>query len=1194
MVPRTVLCAALIALVLAFTPALPASAADLYGFDTGAQGFTVNQRGEIFPYGDPHLTWTPDRDVMDSSDSGALQLDLDLQGDPPDLFDATIIQSPEYGMPGQQTWDLSGFTHLNVMIYVPEAGPSGLEAVIFTKSGDGWSWSQGPWTPLTPGTWNRVSIETGWIAEPSQVEAMGVKIGGNLSGGGTVFVDRFYASNPFEGLSFDFNYNYRIVTATGYTGTPVAPYSADAGYGYQNLCRVYSGQRIIEDPLRLDFHYSFWDGEFAVDLENGAYEVTIHYGDIYNALDRMQVFAEGALKADNLSSDAMAYQAVTFEVEVTDGQLNLVFHDDGGSTPYWLINGIEIDAPEVDTEPPITTADLPAGTYLGGQEVCLTSNEPATIYYTTDGSTPSENAPIYVQPIPLAGDATIRFFGVDTAGNVEAPAHAVEYSVTLPGNEQRFDFDASTQTHTAVGYTPVPVAAYTPSTGFGYKQVFRIYTVRRTYGNALLRDSHYSFVDSEFMIDLENGPYTVTLHVGDRFQATDQVDVYAEGDRVISNLSTPEGTFRAESFDVDITDGQLNLVFHNGGGQSPYWLINGLDLVYTGDDTTPPVSEAIPAGGEYPQSQSVVLTADEAADIFYTTDGSEPNAQSAVYDTPIEIAEDTTLRFLARDLAGNVETPAHTETYTILPPEPYTFSVEASPSTVGAYEKLEVSLSWDHATDYENPFDPQEVLLAGVFTAPSGRRWRVPGFWDGSGWCIRFVPDETGEWRVKAEVEDANGMNTSDAVPFICVSSEHHGPITLSSEDPFYFLHQDGTPFWGIGHNRCWSLEQLGWTPQDGYTLLTDMADAGMNLLGFWMAPWDTQLVTLSTGYDRYDMNRALELDAIIEDAERKGIKLLLAVWAHDALRDIGHPWGNGQWQDNPFKDLSSCDAFLTDAASWTYQKNLYRYIMARWGYSRAIGLWHTICEIEGIGTTSAITSAKNLWHDKVTQYFRDNDPFEHPVTGSNTHHSGLWTAGYAAMDSPQIHVYEATGDPIHIASRIAHWVSSLRGSQSKPAMIGEFGTSNQALQPEHIHNGAWAGLASGGAVSPLDWNDGGAWGDMTPAMFDTMAVLSAFAADLPLGASPLEPAAPDVAGCNAWGMQEDDFAFGWILSPSGGTVTGETLTLSGLNDGDYTVAWWNTWTGDVQTAQATCSGGSLVVPVPDFSKDIAFKVLPP
>lgn len=1177
-------------LLAAFLLDRPVLAQDLYDLDQDDQGFSINQRGEVFPYGDPQLNWVSDKDSRDNLKSGALRLDLDLQGGP-DLFDATILQSADWGLPDQQTFDLSAFDRLSVMVYVPDGGPDNLEAVVFTKSGQAWSWSQGPWTTLCPGQWNRLSIETSWISAPGSVGAMGVKIGGNLSNGGTVHIDRFYAARDFQGLNFDFDYKYRIVTASGYTSATPALYSPESGFGYKSLRRIYSASRVIEYPLWLDFHYSGFDGEFLVDLEPGAYEVTIHFGDIYNAVDRLDIFAEGDLMADDLSAEIKTLESASFTVDVTDGQLNLVFHNDGGQTPFWIVNGVEVNLPEVDSEPPVTAASLPGGTYTGGQEITLTSNESATIYYTTNGSEPSTGSAVYVQPIPLAGDANIRFFGVDTEGNVEAPCHSIQYEVFLPGNEQRFDFDASSSVETAVGYQSVPVAPYDASAGFGYKALRRIYSVRQAFGNALLRDSHYSGYDSEFMIDTQNGPYTVLIHMGDRFQTLDQIDILVKGQLMLSNLSTAAGTFRADSFDVEVTDGQLNLEFRDNGGQTPFWMINGIELVYTGADTTPPVSMAVPPGGQYTGPLSIVLTANEAADIFYTTDGSEPSDQSSIYSDPIDVTEDTTLRFFARDLAGNVESHARSESYVIQPPEPYSFSIDV-PSTGMTYAKLETDVSWDGSGDYANPFNPQEIKLTGIFTSPGGRRWEVPGFWDGSGWLIRFSPDETGDWNFQAEVVDYAGTNTSESLVFSCTASDSHGWLKIASTDPHYFVHDDGTPFWGVGHNRCWSLDQLGWSAQDGYTLLTDMADAGMNFLGFWMAPWDTQLVTLDTGYDRYDMNRATELDAIVEDAEGKGIKLLLAVWAHAALRDEGHPWGDGQWTDNPFQELSSCDEFMSDTTSWLYQERLYRYIIARWGYSRAIGLWHTIVEIEGTGTTSSITSTKSQWHQKITQYFQTNDPFGHLVSGSNTHYSGLWTTGYAAMDAPQIHVYQATGSAIDIAFKIADWTADLRQGWNNPAMIGEFGTSDQSLQPDHIHNGAWAGLASGGAISPLDWNDGGAWGDMTAEMYASMNILADFVEDIPFGTFQLTPVTPYVDGCSAWGMQKNDFVFGWILGSASGAVTGKTLTLTGMDDGAYTVQWWNTWTGEIQRVAYSVINGNLMIVVPDFSKDMAYKVM--
>jgi N-acetylneuraminic acid mutarotase len=81
-------------------------------------------------------------------------------------------------------------------------------------------------------------------------------------------------------------------------------------------------------------------------------------------------------------------------------------------------------------------------------------------------------------------------------------------------------------------------------------------------------------------------------------------------------------------------------------------------------DTTAPVTTATPAGGSYTTAQQVVLTSNEAATIHYTVDGSSPTTAAPVYAGPITISAATTLRYFARDLAGNSEA-VQTQTYTI-------------------------------------------------------------------------------------------------------------------------------------------------------------------------------------------------------------------------------------------------------------------------------------------------------------------------------------------------------------------------------------------------------------------------------------------------------------------------------------------------------------------------------------------------
>ncbi|MGI9952784.1 PHB depolymerase family esterase [Moorellaceae bacterium AZ2] len=73
-----------------------------------------------------------------------------------------------------------------------------------------------------------------------------------------------------------------------------------------------------------------------------------------------------------------------------------------------------------DTTPPVTTASPRGGNYVGPVTVSLSTNEPATTYYTTDGSTPTTSSPKYTGPITISSTTTLKFFSVDTAGNMEA------------------------------------------------------------------------------------------------------------------------------------------------------------------------------------------------------------------------------------------------------------------------------------------------------------------------------------------------------------------------------------------------------------------------------------------------------------------------------------------------------------------------------------------------------------------------------------------------------------------------------------------------------------------------------------------------------------------------------------------------------------------------------------------------------
>lgn len=95
----------------------------------------------------------------------------------------------------------------------------------------------------------------------------------------------------------------------------------------------------------------------------------------------------------------------------------------------------------------------------------------------------------------------------------------------------------------------------------------------------------------------------------------------------------------------------------------------GVALEHSRDTEAPTATSNVIDGGWYSGPTDVVFTTSEAADIYYTLDGSRPTQNSSVVQSrrvrdraePIEISETTTLRWIAVDAAGNESKPQRVE-----------------------------------------------------------------------------------------------------------------------------------------------------------------------------------------------------------------------------------------------------------------------------------------------------------------------------------------------------------------------------------------------------------------------------------------------------------------------------------------------------------------------------------------------------
>ncbi|MGC1376726.1 MAG: DUF5060 domain-containing protein [Anaerolineales bacterium] len=561
-------------------------------------------------------------------------------------------------------------------------------------------------------------------------------------------------------------------------------------------------------------------------------------------------------------------------------------------------------------------------------------------------------------------------------------------------------------------------------------------------------------------------------------------------------------------------------------------------------------------------------------------------------------------------------TAAPSPTPTAVKPLPQITNVDVDLTHVLRYAPIEMKVALQ--ATYTNPYDLREVSLDGVFTGSDGARMVVPGFWDGKdSWKVRFTPSQVGEWNYQLVITDGGGssapaqgkFNVAAPDPLASSAQALHGWLQVGKTvNPAYSAHylayQDGTPFYGLGYCEALNILTGGFSLERGVPVFNNMKAAGQNFVVWWPLYSNSPV---SGSYNQYAAPNMDVIDIVVKDAQKKGVFLVFTIWDHPELRDSTHAWGPGQWPANGFSKLGSIDSFFTSDEAWAWQENLYRYIIARWGYSPAIGMWQTVSEING---TNAYDQT-NPWHEKVNAYFIANDPYRHPTTASK---SGdvEWPEGHKAMDVPQVHLYDFTNgalkiDDTHAAAVLAHWTQLMWNEAGKPNWVGEFGVPGDQDYPEMFHNSIWAALAAGAAMTPAKWTGGGSWSEMTDAMNADMGRLGKFVADIPL--AKLDPSALQVASSDekvrGWGVAGADGGLFWVqdFSLEGQTIDvirkdktvrkGVKLEIQGLAAGTYKVTPYDTWLGKYLTAiQVVCKDGEACqVSLPNFHADMAFKL---
>ena len=403
--------------------------------------------------------------------------------------------------------------------------------------------------------------------------------------------------------------------------------------------------------------------------------------------------------------------------------------------------------------------------------------------------------------------------------------------------------------------------------------------------------------------------------------------------------------------------------------------------------------------------------------------------------------------------------------------------VTASKKSVRQYDAIFFNVTLTGIWD--NPYLQEEAALDMILTAPSGKQLVLPCFYKSgecgseSIWEARFTPQERGKYTYYFRyTEDGKVVSETAEAKFRSRWSRLNGMLHV--RDNWTLVYDNGKPFRGVGINLCWESrtnddskffsdlhEQHDRFNYD--VMLPDFAENGGNFTRMWMCSWNFPIDKQNrfnnhryTATEEYMNPSAVErLDHVVNLAEDLDIKIMLCM-------------GQG--------NVRADREFFNSPEAKTRYRNYLRYIVARWGYSPAIGMWEFFNEIDNIQhrDRNGVIPAEEIvaWHDEMSVYLKDLDPFQHIRTTSISHRDLAGLNDVENIDINQKHIYNAT----HV---VPGTIDSYSERHGKPYIIGEVGFEwDWSKNFNDFADGMimdfrrafWYGLFNQTSVTPMTW----------------------------------------------------------------------------------------------------------------------------
>lgn len=400
------------------------------------------------------------------------------------------------------------------------------------------------------------------------------------------------------------------------------------------------------------------------------------------------------------------------------------------------------------------------------------------------------------------------------------------------------------------------------------------------------------------------------------------------------------------------------------------------------------------------------------------------------------------------------------------------------------YRKAE----WDIIINgtWENPYLKQDVTLDMLLVSPSGKKLELPCYFESgesgkeSLWKARFAAQELGKYTYFFRYSKfGSTLNESTPASFSVTPSSSNG--FLHAKNNWIFQFDNGKPFRGIGENIGWEsranddskyFKELHEKPKYNYEyMLRSLAAHGGNYFRTWVSafnlPIDWKHGSNSNRYtetDQYFNPSAIKkMDRMVDLSDSLGIYVMLTLGqGASGIRDGGF-------------SPNSADFFVNPKSKERYRNRL-RYFVARWGYSTSIGAWEFFNEVDNVqfNNRPKPISADSItqWHDEMSTYLKQIDPYCHLVTTSISHRDLRGLNSLKNIDFNQKHVYRNTAS---LPATIVRYEADYK----KPYVIGEYSyewdwsKNFDDFAPQmdsDFKRGLWYGLFASTPILPMSW----------------------------------------------------------------------------------------------------------------------------